>query len=208
LFRERAFAAGVLIAFVFYMATPSFFMIFTYYLQRGLQWDAMRTALAFVPCSVGVTLAAVSSAMIQAKIGRAILVLGAALQLAGVGVMVFRFLFDGSIPPLELGVAMFTLGVGQGFTISPLASTVLSGIKGAHAGSASGILTTFQQLGGAIGVAIVGSLFASFLQFNEGYPNSIGKGLLFHVGLFLVIAVSAFLLPRVATSLPAKGGSK
>ena len=55
-------------------------------------------------------------------------------------------------------------GLGLGTVIAPLLNIILAGVPGRDAGSASGVLTTFQQLGGAIGVAIVGVVFFGLLS--------------------------------------------
>ena len=62
-------------------------------------------------------------------------------------------------PLLAALPALLLCGLGLGSVVAPLVNVVLAGIKGQDAGSASGVLTTVQQIGGAVGVAVIGVFF-------------------------------------------------
>ena len=68
----------------------------------------------------------------------------------------------------DLIPASLVSGLGLGTVIAPLLNVILAGVPGRDAGSASGVLTTFQQLGGAVGVAVVGVVFFGMLSGRAG----------------------------------------
>jgi hypothetical protein len=81
--------------------------------------------------------------------------------MAGIIATVDRY--GGRIHTWQLAPALFVCGLGLGSVIAPLVNVVLAGIRRQDAGSASGVLTTVQQLGGAIGVALIGVIFFGLL---------------------------------------------
>jgi hypothetical protein len=88
-------------------------------------------------------------------------------------------------------------GIGLSLLIIPLVNVVLAAVPHEVAGGAGGILTTAQQLGGALGIAVVGTVFFSELQ-DESFTTSFKHALLVVIGLFVVAAVLALALPRAA----------
>jgi hypothetical protein len=82
----------------------------------------------------------------------------------------------------------------MGLCITPLVATVLSNVPAQFAGAASGTLSTVQQLGNALGVAITGVLF--FGTLSNGYAYAFEISLAEFVALLLVVAALTRLLPR------------
>jgi hypothetical protein len=64
----------------------------------------------------------------------------------------------------EMFIPLLIAGIGQGSVAAPLIQTVLSGVKGPHAGAASGVLNTFTQVAQAVGIAVIGTLYQSLLD--------------------------------------------
>jgi hypothetical protein len=99
-------------------------------------------------------------------------------------------------------------GLGLGTAISPLFNTVLGQVKDADTGSASGALQSFQQLGGALGIAVMGQLFfahvTSGLQAGEGkvavYSDALQLALLFSTVSFVALALLVWRLPAPGAS--------
>jgi hypothetical protein len=71
--------------------------------------------------------------------------------------------YGGAVTSWQLLPALLLCGLGLGSVIAPLVNVVLAGIRAQDAGSASGVLTTVQQIGGAIGVALIGVVFFGLL---------------------------------------------
>ena len=164
LFRQRAFVAGLLVAGIFFMGIPAFFLTFTLWLQIGLGFSALHAGLTGIPFAVGSAIASGASVRLAPRLGRRILSLGALLiSLGMLGIIVTVDRYGGAIHSWQLIPALAVCGLGLGCVIAPLVNVVLAGIRGQDAGSASGVLTTVQQLGGAVGVAVIGVIFFGLL---------------------------------------------
>jgi EmrB/QacA subfamily drug resistance transporter len=164
LFRQRAFVAGLLLAGIFFMGIPAFFLTFTIWLQIGLGFTALHAGLTGVPFAVGSALASGASTRLAPRLGRGILSLGTLLITIGMaGIIATVDRYEGNTTSWQLVPALAVCGLGLGSVIAPLVNVVLAGIRQQDAGSASGVLTTVQQVGGAIGVALVGVIFFGLL---------------------------------------------
>jgi hypothetical protein len=88
---------------------------------------------------------------------------------------------------------LLLLGAGQGLCITPLTTTVLGHADPATAGSVSGALSTAQQVGNSIGVAVTGVLF--FGTLGHGYPLAFERSVLQMGALLLAVAALTRLIP-------------
>jgi EmrB/QacA subfamily drug resistance transporter len=163
LFETRGFRIGLLSATVLYFVI-SFFFLLAIYMQEGLGLSALDSGLAFTPIAV----AFVTSSLTGPRLAD-----GAREYLPQVGAMVAAFGLittivavqatgDGSVSAWLL-LAMVPVGGGMGLAIPPLINLVLRAVPPADAGAASGTLVTAQQIGNALGVAIIGTVFFSEL---------------------------------------------
>ncbi len=160
LFGDRAFVVGSTIAMVFFAGIPAFFLTFSLYVQIGLGFSALHaglTTLPFALCSAG---ASGVSIRLAPKLGKRILSVGCVLLVLGViGLWITLALAGTGVSSVDMIPALAVCGTGLGFVVAPLINILLAGIQAGSAGSASGVLTTVQQIGGALGVAIVGIIF-------------------------------------------------
>jgi EmrB/QacA subfamily drug resistance transporter len=164
LFRQRAFVAGLLVAGTFFMGVPAFFLTFSIYLQIGLGFTALHAGLTTIPFAVGSALASAASVRLAPRLGRRILSLGTLLLAAGMaGIIWTVHRYGGAVHSWQLLPALAVCGLGLGCVIAPLVNVVIAGVRRQDAGSASGVLTTAQQLGGAVGVALIGVIFFGLL---------------------------------------------
>ena len=165
LFRQRAFVAGLLVAAIFFMGIPAFFLTFTLWLQVGLGFSALHAGLTGVPFAVGSALASTASVRLAPRLGRRILTLGMLLLAIGMGGVMWTVdRYGGGTHSWQLIPALAVCGLGLGCVVAPLVNVVLASIRGQDAGAASGVLTTAQQVGGAVGVAVIGVIFFGLLS--------------------------------------------
>jgi EmrB/QacA subfamily drug resistance transporter len=165
LFRERAFVSGLLLSAVFFSGIAAFFLTFSLFLQIGLGFTALHAGLTTIPFSAGTALASTASTRLAPRLGRRILSLGCLLLTAGMGGVILTINRAGAgLHSWQLLPALLVCGIGLGLTVAPLVNVILAGISGRNAGSASGALTTIQQVGGAVGVAIIGVIFFGLLS--------------------------------------------
>jgi EmrB/QacA subfamily drug resistance transporter len=164
LFRQRSFVPGLLLAGIFFMGIPAFFLTFSLWLQIGLGFSALHAGLTGAPFAVGSALASTASVRLVPALGRRILSVGSLLLVAGMVALMWTVdRYGGAVSSWQLLPALLLCGLGLGSVVAPLVNVVLAGIKAQDAGSASGVLTTVQQIGGAIGVAVIGVVFFGLL---------------------------------------------
>ncbi|WFE31539.1 MFS transporter [Micromonospora sp. WMMD975] len=198
LFRRRAFTGGLVAGLAFFTALTGFSLVFSLYLQLGLGWSPLRTGLASVPQALGMVLAFALAGMgLARRLGRRLIHLGLVVVLAGVaGMLLTLRLIGDDVTPWRLVPALLAVGLGMGLVMAPFFDIVLSGVDEEETGSASGTLTAVQQLGGALGVALLGTVF--FDAASGGVGHAVRVTLVAELGLVLITVAGAFLLPRNA----------
>jgi len=165
LFRIQAFRVGVLISALFLAGIPAFFFTLSLVLQVGLQYTPLHAGLTVIPFSIGSALASAFSARVAGKLGKTTIAVGSFILVAGIlGVILTLHLRHEDVTSFDLIPAFFVSGLGLGTVIAPLLNVILSGVPGRDAGSASGVLSTFQQVGGAVGIAVIGVVFFALLS--------------------------------------------
>ena len=118
--------------------------------------------------------------------------LGALVLAAGHAVLAIVVAGGGSLALLAPG--MLLEGAGMGLIITPLTATVLSSLEPQRAGAASGALSTAQQVGNTIGVAVTGVIF--FGALDEGFAHAFELSLVQLAAVCVAVAALTRLLPR------------
>ncbi|WP_424217287.1 MFS transporter (plasmid) [Streptomyces sp. BI20] len=198
LFRKPAFSAGLAVQLLFYGGMSGFFLVFTIWLQSGQGYTPTQAGLLMIAFSAGSILAAPAVDPLVAKFGRTVLIVGALVMAAGLTWV--RHVAQDAAPthtgawPLVPG--LFLAGVGLILLIIPLVNTILSTVPGRLAGGASGILSTAQQFGGALGVAVIGNVF--FTHADKGLTDAVTHAAPWAIGTYVLCAVLCAALPRKA----------
>lgn len=192
LFRDRAFALGSLISLTFALVPPAFFFVLALYLQQGRGYSALFSGTVFMAVGVGYFAALCLARLLTARLGHQVLAAGALLVAAGCLVLAEVV---GTTSSLELVPGLALTGFGIGMVLVPLSSTVLAGIDAQHAGSAAGVLSTSQQIGGALGVAVIGMVFFGVHPIADAFTASLWV----LAGLTVLTAVLTQLLPSRAS---------
>jgi hypothetical protein len=165
LFRIRSFSVGVALSAIFIAGIPAFFFTFSLMVQVGLGFSALNAGLTTIPWSLASAAASAMSTRVAPRLGKYTIAIGSALLVIGMlGVIGTLHLQGTKVTGWDLIPSFVVSGLGLGTVIAPLLNIILAGVPGRDAGSASGVLTTFQQLGGAIGVAVVGVVFFGLLS--------------------------------------------
>jgi predicted MFS family arabinose efflux permease len=158
LFRLPTFSGGAIAAFGISASIFSMLLYLTLYLQDLLQYSALQTGLRLVILSGGILVVATVAGRLSSHVPVRFLI-GPGLLIVGVSLLLMRGLTATSswthlIPGLIVG------GVGVGMINPPLASTAVGVVEPHRAGMASGVNSTFRQVGIATGIALLGTLFA------------------------------------------------
>jgi EmrB/QacA subfamily drug resistance transporter len=161
LFRVKSFAAGIAVQTVFGLALGVFFLVWTLYMQTGLGWSPLRAGLTGVPFSIAVSTAAgMSVQKLVPRFGRKVLQAGALVMAAGVLLYIWESERYGlGIASWQMALPLVVMGAGMGLIVAPLTDAVLSEVPREHAGSASGLINTVQQMGNALGLGLVSVVF-------------------------------------------------
>ncbi|MGH3096625.1 MAG: MFS transporter [Streptosporangiales bacterium] len=172
LFGNRGFAAGLPVVLVYFAGVGAFFLVFVLYLQVGLGFSALHAGVTTIPFSVGTACAAALATRLSGAHSRRALVSGALLSAAGMMAVwgTVRWLGD-DITSWWLVPGLLVAGLGMGFALVPVADVVLGDVSRGDEGTASGVLSTMQQVGNAIGVAVVGVIF--FGALSNGAANAV-----------------------------------
>ncbi|MBA3905440.1 MAG: DHA2 family efflux MFS transporter permease subunit [Pseudonocardiales bacterium] len=205
LFRIRAFSAGMAVGLAFFAGMTGLILALGLYLQLGLGYTPLQAGLTQAPWALGVAIGAgLSGAVLAARLGRTGLQLGAVVMAAGIGgVLLAITLVAGPVTGWQLAPGLLVCGFGMGMVMTPFFDITLAGVTLPLVGSASGVLNANQQLGGAAGVAVLGTLF--FDLFDAGKATAAFDAVLeASAGLVLVAAALAFLLPRRTASTAAR----
>src|SRR5579875_1988916 len=164
LFRQRAFVAGLLINIVFFAAFSALTFILALYLQIGLGFSPLTAGLTLLPFSFGSMIGSGISIPLAQRLGRTIVAVGMLITtVATFGLLLTVHLYGQKATPWTFAPALGIVGIGFGMIVVRLVDIILAGVHQRDAGSASGVFGATNQLGGAIGVAVIGVLFFSLL---------------------------------------------
>ena len=171
LFRLRTFSAGLLTQFAFWAGQASYFLVLALYLQLGRGMSALDSGLVFTVLAGAYLVSSMRAPALVARFGRAVIVEGALVLAAGhvtTLVVVARIGVHGDV--LALAPGLLLTGAGMGLCLAPISATVLSAVDPQRAGAVAGAMSTTQQVGNAVGVALIGVLF--FGTTNGGYAHA------------------------------------
>jgi EmrB/QacA subfamily drug resistance transporter len=191
LFRKRSFVAGLLTGAVFFAAFVGFMLVFNLYTQIGLGYSPLKAGLMAVPMSIGVVIGMVLVQALRSQ-GRRLIHFGGAIMIVGIVTLVL--LIEPGVNPWLLTPALLVSGLGTGLMMGPYFDIVLAGVEPHESGSAAGALTSIQQVGAAIGVALLGTVY-----FDSGASDpTTAARLTFWVAAAMtaVTFLVAFLLPK------------
>lgn len=202
LLRIRSFTAGLLASVLFFGGLASFFLVLSIYLQTGTGRSAWDTGVLLLPYALGSMVTSGLGVALAHRAGRVLLVTGS-LVLAASHLGLWLLVRDGGMPgSWSIAATLLVGGLGLGSAAPILVNVVLAGVPGRRAGSAGGVLSTVNQVGGAIGVAALGTVF--FGAVESGGPDGFGAALAavlpWQVGVYVLAAVVMLALPRAAAT--------
>ncbi|MGK2878787.1 MAG: MFS transporter [Solirubrobacterales bacterium] len=124
------------------------------YVQQVLGYDPLQAGAAFLPVSLGIMIGAVISQQLIGRVGvKPVVIVGMMLASVGLIILASTTKVDGTYLALLMGLAPMALGMGMTFV--PLTLVANAGVEPVDAGLASGVFNTSQQVGGALGLAIL-----------------------------------------------------
>jgi EmrB/QacA subfamily drug resistance transporter len=179
LFRLPTFTGGAVAAFGLSASIFALLLYLVLYLQDILRYSALGTGVRLLILSGAILAASAVAGRLSAKVPVRLLI-GPGLLLVGAGLLLMRGLDAGS-SWTHLIPGLIVSGVGVGMINPPLASTAVGVVQPERAGMASGINSTFRQVGIATGIALLGTLFTNritsdILEKVRDVPQLAGHG--------------------------------
>lgn len=194
LFRERAFGVGMITSLTYFAGMASFFLVLALYLQLGRGLGALESGEIFSVLGIGFLASSMAAQKLAARYGRQSLAIGAVVL--ALGLLLFRA--DAHASTLQLIPAFLVDGAGMGIVMAPLTALVLADLAPDHAGTASGVLSSVQQVGNALGVAIIGIVFygaAGHATAGTGIVHAFTASIPYLVGFAIAVAGLVQFLP-------------
>ncbi len=192
LFSDRAFSVGIALTTVAFAGVYSIFLVLSVTLQDGLGMSPLGAALVYTPLAVAFFATSLIAGRLAPRYGRRILEIGSVLSGIGfIATIVVAAGAGGHLTYGELIPSLICIGAGNGLFLTQIFNAVLARIGPNDVGTASGVLSTSQQIGGALGVAVIGLVFYNTLgPAVHGGIGSYSSALVAAVICNLVIAVA------------------
>ena len=169
LFRSSTFAGANVVALLTTLAMFGVFFFMSIYMQSILGYSATKTGAAFLPMTILIILIAPIAGRSSDRIGSRALMTAGMLCLATSLVIFSRLGLDSTFwdffPGLILG------GFGIALVMTPMTAAALGSVPVEKSGVGSGVLNTFRQVGGALGIAVMGAIVASYVDLSGGRPD-------------------------------------
>ena len=192
-FANRRYSAAIASLALLLFALLGLFFLFTQYLQFSLGFSPLQTGWAIAPVALVLLVAAPISVILSRRFGtKAVVAGGLFLVAVGLGLLsrtTVHSTYVDAVPSLAL------IGVGVGFGLAPSIESVMGSLPTADAGVGSATSDTSMQLGGALGVAVLGTAlniryqnFMTPLLAHQQIPASIDKLILGSLGGALAVA--------------------
>jgi EmrB/QacA subfamily drug resistance transporter len=157
LFRNRSLSGGNVVGLMLGASIFSMFFLLTLYMQQVLGYSPLKTGIGYLLVATVIIISAGASQALVTRIGvRTVLAVGMSLTAAGL-VYFSQVSVDGSYWT-DLAPGFILSGVGLGFSFVPVTIAALVGVEQNEAGVASGIINTSQQIGGALGTAVLSTV--------------------------------------------------
>jgi EmrB/QacA subfamily drug resistance transporter len=186
LFRSGTFAGANTVAMLVFLAMFGVFFFVSLYMQNVLGYSPVEAGAVFLPMTVLIMFIAPAAGKLSDRVGSRWLVTGG-MTLVGISLAIFSRLgvdsgFWDIFPGLVVG------GFGMATVMTPVTAAAVGSVPVSKAGVGAGVLNTFRQVGGALGIAVMGAIVASQIDVAPTDPRIVGQ---FMDGFELALRVAA-----------------
>jgi len=191
IFRLRTLVGANIAGLILGTALFSMFLMLTLYMQQVLHYSAMRTGVGYLAVAGTAILWSGLAAQLVTRVGvKPVLVVG--MTLLSAGLLYFtQVSVDGSYA-VDLLPGFLLISIGMGFSFVPISIAALAGVQPSEAGLASGLINTSQQIGGALGIAVLSAVATSRTEdavtSGTALPSALTGG--FHAAFFGAAAIA------------------
>jgi EmrB/QacA subfamily drug resistance transporter len=214
IFRLRNLTAANILAVLIGASLFSMFFFISLYMQRVLGYSPLKAGLSYLPLAVTIILSAGVASQLVTKLGFKPVLIGG-MVLVAVGLLLFSGVSPDGTFLADVLPASLVAAAGLGFSFVPVTIASQAGVGARDAGLASGLINTTQQIGGALGLAVLSTIATSrtedVMEAARGaqsqLPNALTEGFqsAFTIGAFFAIAgvVLGLVLLRQTSDEPA-----
>jgi EmrB/QacA subfamily drug resistance transporter len=196
-FRNRTFALTNLSSlFMFFGMFGSIFLLAQFF-QSVQGFSPLQSGLRILPwTAMPIFIAPIAGALSDRIGGHRIMAVGLTLQAVGLGWV--AQVSTPTVPYADLVAPFFLSGIGMALFFAPVANVVLSSVRPAEEGQASGANNAIRELGGVFGVAVLASVFSHYGGYSTGATFAHGMSISVWIGAGIVAlgALAALLIPR------------
>jgi EmrB/QacA subfamily drug resistance transporter len=201
LFRIGAFAGANVVAMLVSLSMFGVFFFVSLYVQNILGYSATQAGATFLPMVTLIILIAPVAGRLSDRVGSRWL-MGGGMTLLGASLLLYERVgvhsdFWTLLPPMLVG------GVGMAMTMSPMTSAAMGAVPVDKAGVGSGVLNSFRQVGGSLGIALMGAIVSSYLHHPthsplaaQDYVNGLHAGFRVGAAITFVAAIVAVVTVR------------
>jgi EmrB/QacA subfamily drug resistance transporter len=157
IFRIRTVSAANIAGLILGTVTFSMFLMLTLYMQQVLEYSPMKTGLAYLAVAVSAIVTSTIAAQLVTRVGVKPTI-AAGMTFLTLGLLYFtQVSVDGTYLG-DLLPGFLIIAAGLGFSFVPISIAALAGVQPSEAGLASGLFNTSQQIGGALGIAVLSTI--------------------------------------------------
>ncbi len=189
LFRDPTFAGANAVMMLVGLAMFGVFLFVTLYMQNILRYSPTKAGAAFLPMTILIVVLAPIAGKLSDRIGSRWL-MGAGMALVSLSLLLNTRLDAASsfwdiLPPLMVG------GAGMGLAMTPTTAAAMGSVPVDKAGVGSAVLNSMRQVGGSLGIAILGAIIASYITVEPPDPRAQAQFLDgFHTALYVAAAIA------------------
>jgi len=170
-FFNRRFSGGSLAVTAGFLTLFGFIFVITQYFQFIKDYTAFQAGVRLLPVAASIALASVAGPRLVERVGTtAVVATGLTVFAAG---LAWASTADAATPYNQIAMQMLLLGGGLGLTVSPATEAIMGSLSADKAGVGSAVNDTTRELGGTLGVAIAGSVFASVYSGHLGATSAL-----------------------------------
>jgi predicted MFS family arabinose efflux permease len=170
-FFNRRFSGGSLAVTAGFLTLFGFIFVITQYFQFIKGYSAFETGVRLLPVAISIAVASIVGPRIVERIGTTAVVAGGLVTFAAG--LAWASTADAATPYIQIALQMVLLGGGLGLTTAPATESIMGSLSADKAGVGSAVNDTTRELGGTLGVAIVGSVFASVYTARLGSDSAV-----------------------------------
>jgi EmrB/QacA subfamily drug resistance transporter len=206
LFKIGSFAGANIVAMLVSLGMFGVFFFISLYVQNVLGYSPTKAGAIFLPMTILIILVAPIAGKLSDRVGSRWL-MGTGMSILGVSLLLYQRIglhtsFLSLLPQLVLG------GIGMALTMSPMTSAAMASVPVDKAGVGSGVLNSFRQVGGSLGIALMGAILLSYEHPTavkgvaaQQFVNGLHAALLVSAGIAFAAAAVAIGLVRTTPAV-------